>query len=73
MKTIPVIYFDSMDSPHELKSKEIRITEKGTPTLSAFMIQIAEDNEVHVELLINRTDLEKIAHELSSFLELERF
>lgn len=73
MKTIPVIYFDSMGSPHERKSKEIRIMEESTPTLSAFMVQIAEDNEVHAELLINRTDLEKIARELSSFLELERF
>ena len=73
MKTIPVIYFDRIDSPPEPKLKEIRITEKGTPTLSAFRIQIAEDNEVHAELLIKRTDLEKIAHELSSFLELERF
>ena len=73
MKVIPVICFDCMGNPHERKLREIRITEESTPTLSAFRVQIAKGDEVYAELLINRTEISKIAHELSCFLELERF
>ena len=47
MKVIPVRCFDGMDSPRKGKSKEIRITEESTPTLSAFRIQIMDKFFLH--------------------------